>query len=173
MAKRVGPSPAKVERRAPSADLKTRPRAPERHAAPIPVEVPRPASPPGPAAEAVAHFQRAMEAMQRHAYADAVRAFQAVLMGFPGERALAERARVYLALCERELNRKPAAPKTIEERLTAATAALNNGDDALAEELARSVRMSPSAFHLHFKACLLYTSPSPRDGLLSRMPSSA
>ena len=25
----------------------------------------------------------------------------------------------------------------------------------------------------HLKACLLYTSPSPRDGLLSRMPSSA
>ena len=25
----------------------------------------------------------------------------------------------------------------------------------------------------HAKACLLYTSPSPRDGLLSRMPSSA
>ena len=24
-----------------------------------------------------------------------------------------------------------------------------------------------------FKGCLLYTSPSPRDGLLSRMPSSA
>ena len=24
-----------------------------------------------------------------------------------------------------------------------------------------------------FSACLLYTSPSPRDGLLSRMPSSA
>ena len=25
----------------------------------------------------------------------------------------------------------------------------------------------------HDKGCLLYTSPSPRDGLLSRMPSSA
>ena len=25
----------------------------------------------------------------------------------------------------------------------------------------------------HFYTCLLYTSPSPRDGLLSRMPSSA
>ena len=25
----------------------------------------------------------------------------------------------------------------------------------------------------HYKGCLLYTSPSPRDGLLSRMPSSA
>ena len=27
--------------------------------------------------------------------------------------------------------------------------------------------------HGHYHACLLYTSPSPRDGLLSRMPSSA
>ena len=31
-------------------------------------------------------------------------------------------------------------------------------------------RMSASA---HSRGCLLYTSPSPRDGLLSRMPSSA
>ena len=29
------------------------------------------------------------------------------------------------------------------------------------------------AFRLLSKDCLLYTSPSPRDGLLSRMPSSA
>ena len=28
-------------------------------------------------------------------------------------------------------------------------------------------------FKARFKGCLLYTSPSPRDGLLSRMPSSA
>ena len=38
---------------------------------------------------------------------------------------------------------------------------------------------SPGAAHLshatlaHIQRCLLYTSPSPRDGLLSRMPSSA
>ena len=31
----------------------------------------------------------------------------------------------------------------------------------------------PSPFHHSQKSCLLYTSPSPRDGLLSRMPSSA
>jgi tetratricopeptide (TPR) repeat protein len=87
----------------------------------------------------VALFQHGMEAMQRHAYTDASRAFQGILMGFPGERALAERAKVYLALCERELDKHPPAPRTIEERLTAATAALNNDDDAAAEELARSV----------------------------------
>ncbi len=77
--------------------------------------------------------------MQRHAYRDAARAFQSIVMGFPGERALGERARVYLALCEREADRRPVNPRTMEERLTAATAALNNGEDAEAEELARSV----------------------------------
>jgi tetratricopeptide (TPR) repeat protein len=92
-----------------------------------------------PPAEALALFQRGMEAIQRHAYGEAVTAFQAVIMGFAGERAMVERARVYLALAERESNRRPAAPRTIEERLTAATAALNNNDDGAAEELARSV----------------------------------
>ena len=32
---------------------------------------------------------------------------------------------------------------------------------------------SPYYFNVIRKPCLLYTSPSPRDGLLSRMPSSA
>ena len=31
----------------------------------------------------------------------------------------------------------------------------------------------PECFDGRVKTCLLYTSPSPRDGLLSRMPSSA
>ena len=31
----------------------------------------------------------------------------------------------------------------------------------------------PEGYTLNKDACLLYTSPSPRDGLLSRMPSSA
>ena len=33
--------------------------------------------------------------------------------------------------------------------------------------------LCPNLTHSHFAVCLLYTSPSPRDGLLSRMPSSA
>ena len=32
---------------------------------------------------------------------------------------------------------------------------------------------SPAKDFTHYAFCLLYTSPSPRDGLLSRMPSSA
>ena len=42
----------------------------------------------------------------------------------------------------------------------------NEGDLILAAE-----KVSPEA--INFMACLLYTSPSPRDRVLSRMPSSA
>ena len=45
----------------------------------------------------------------------------------------------------------------------------DTGDLSTLESLQKS---SPKQF-LVYNACLLYTSPSPRDGLLSRMPSSA
>jgi tetratricopeptide (TPR) repeat protein len=99
------------------------------------------APPPGrqPSAEAVSLFEKGMKALQRHAYGEAADLFRGVISGFPAEGALCERSHVYLSLCERELRRQPAAPKTVEERLTAATAALNDDDDAGAERLARSV----------------------------------
>ena len=37
----------------------------------------------------------------------------------------------------------------------------------------QGVRMLTGSAYTKLKICLLYTSPSPRDGLLSRMPSSA
>ena len=43
------------------------------------------------------------------------------------------------------------------------------GDDALYLSLPQRQQVLDTAFNF----CLLYTSPSPRDGLLSRMPSSA
>jgi len=80
-----------------------------------------------------------MVALQRHDYAGAAAVFQELLAGFPRERALLDRARVYLGICARELLSRPPTPQTVEERLTAATAALNNDDDAGAERLARLV----------------------------------
>jgi tetratricopeptide (TPR) repeat protein len=94
---------------------------------------------PGPPAEAVAIFEAAMQAMQEHSYREAADGFRSVLSRYPAERGLLDRARVYLGLCERELRRQPAAPNTMEEHLTAATAALNNGDEEGAERLARVV----------------------------------
>jgi thioredoxin-like negative regulator of GroEL len=97
------------------------------------------ASAPSPAPEAVALFQQAAGLIQRHAYDEAARALRSLLERHPNERAMLDRARVFLGLCERELQRKPALPKTVEERITAATAALNDGDEASAERLVRGV----------------------------------
>jgi hypothetical protein len=79
-------------------------------------------------------YQRGMELLQKHQFVEAARAFQGVLMGFPAERGLGERARIYLELCERESARRPAPPRTVEERLTTATAALNSSETDQAEE---------------------------------------
>ena len=43
----------------------------------------------------------------------------------------------------------------------------------LTEEGHTLVAPSPLSVHLDNRTCLLYTSPSPRDGATSRMPSSA
>ena len=43
--------------------------------------------------------------------------------------------------------------------------------DKAPEEKERGITISTA--HVEYETCLLYTSPSPRDGLLSRMPSSA
>ena len=40
-------------------------------------------------------------------------------------------------------------------------------------EVGAGISLSPNAVKALRYLCLLYTSPSPRDGLLSRMPSSA
>ena len=52
----------------------------------------------------------------------------------------------------------------------------NHGDGAfyrLEEVKLRQTPAYPAGTLYALKTCLLYTSPSPRDGLLSRMPSSA
>lgn len=92
----------------------------------------------GPSAEAVDAFDAAVHAMQTHEYLAAEKAFGTIVAAFPSERALLERARVYRELCQRELD-KTAPPRTLEECLTAATAALNDDDEPKAEDLARGV----------------------------------
>lgn len=95
---------------------------------------------PAPNATALAAFERAVRALHLHDYVGAKTGFQEVIDGFPGETALVERAVVYRDLSIRSADRQPAPPaRTVEERLTLATAALNAGDDHSAESLVRSV----------------------------------
>lgn len=83
--------------------------------------------------EAVALYERGLEAVQRHDYHSAVEQLESVLRLYPEEKDLHERVRLYLNVCRRQATPHEAAPMTIEERLYAATLALNGGryDEAL------------------------------------------
>lgn len=101
--------------------------------------------------EAVAIYERGVQALQRHDYPGAAELFRAVLERYPEERELLERARLYLRVCERETARLPPAPRTPAERVYAATVALNSGDHAGAtEHLQRALSEDPENDHAHY-----------------------
>jgi tetratricopeptide (TPR) repeat protein len=81
--------------------------------------------------DAVARYERGLRALQQHHFQDAADTFTAELTQYPEEKELNDRARLYLALCERHLQ-SANEPRTLEERLYAATLALNAGDRHIA-----------------------------------------
>ena len=78
-------------------------------------------------------YEQALRTLQQHNFAKAADLLQHMVAGYPEERELIERSRVYLALCERHLKPLTAEPHNTAERLYAVTIALNNGrlDDAV------------------------------------------
>ena len=58
--------------------------------------------------------------------------------------------------------------QNLKDAINQVIADLDSGKSRVAEKI-----NGEWVTHQHLKNCLLYTSPSPRDGLLSRMPSSA
>ena len=84
--------------------------------------------------EAVAAYEKGVEALQRHDYTKALQIFEGILNSFPEERELHERVRLYLNICRRHATPPEAAPQSVDERLYASTLALNGGryDEAIA-----------------------------------------
>jgi outer membrane protein assembly factor BamD (BamD/ComL family) len=84
--------------------------------------------------EAVALYEKGLEALQRHAYQQATNLLESVLRQYPEERELHERVRLYLNICQRQATQRETAPQTIDERLYAATLSINGGqyDQAIA-----------------------------------------
>ena len=82
--------------------------------------------------EAVAVYERGLEALQRHDYSAAADLFESVLRQYPEEKELHERVRLYLNICQRQAAPREEMPQTIDERLYAATLALRSGHRALA-----------------------------------------
>lgn len=149
-------------RRRPAAKRTTRGRArkaPVRSAPNTPVAPERQASPAADTAparkptyhEAVALYERGLQALQRRDFAAAADALRSVIQQYPDERELLERARLYLKVCERELEPREPSPKTADEWVYAATVALNSGNEALAlQHLQRALGENPRHDHAHY-----------------------
>jgi len=101
--------------------------------------------------EALAMYENGVRALQRHDYQGAAAQFRTIMERYPEERELQERSHLYLRVCERETARRPATPQTPQERVYAATVALNAGDTATAlDHLGRALSDSPESDHAHY-----------------------
>ena len=125
------------------------------------VPVARPAEPSGAAGdaarrstylEAVGIYETAMAAFQRKDFRGAADQLRRILSSFPEETELVERSRLHLAVCDRRLQPLSTEPRTTEERLYAATMALNEGAVrraiSLLETIAESDPRADQAFYL-------------------------
>ena len=96
-------------------------------------------------------YERGLQALQRRDFAAAAEALRNVIERYPDERELLERARLYLKVCERELEPKQAAPKTADEWVYAATVSLNAGDEVSAfRHLQRALAEDNRHDHAHY-----------------------
>ncbi len=98
--------------------------------------------------EAVALYEEGVAALQAHEYARASAILRSVITRYQDERELHERVRLYLNVCERHMTPRAASPSTPEERIFAATLAVNAGnyDEAL-EHLRTASTESPEHDH--------------------------
>ena len=76
----------------------------------------------------MAVYERGVVALQRRKLAEASTLLRTVIDSYPEEKELHERARVYLSVCQRQAMPPDAAPTSVEERLYAATLAINSGE---------------------------------------------
>jgi len=82
--------------------------------------------------DAVALYEKGLDALQRHDYGSALDLFERVLTTFPDERELHERVRLYINVCRRHAPQQAPA-LSVRDRLYASTLALNGGryDEAI------------------------------------------
>ena len=127
--RRTKPAPSSSKKRAHAAPVR-KGRARPRRAAPAP---PSPL-PPLPHLEAIAVYERGVRALQAREYGPAAEILHSVIDGYPDEKELHERARLYLNVIRRQTVPLDSTPKSREERVYAVTLAINRGayEEALA-----------------------------------------
>jgi tetratricopeptide (TPR) repeat protein len=107
--------------------------------------------------EAVSLYEEGLAALQAHEFSRASALLRLVLSRYPAERELHERVYLYLNVCERHMTPRAASPSTPEERVFAATLAVNTGnyDDALEHLRAASAEAPEHDYALYMLASVL------------------
>jgi tetratricopeptide (TPR) repeat protein len=101
--------------------------------------------------EAITIYETGVRALQRRDFTGAADHFRSVIQRFPDERELLERARLYLQVCERETANRAGGPATPQERVYAATVALNAGDaDGALTHLKEALADDPENDYGHY-----------------------
>ena len=115
-------------------------------------------------------YERGLQALQRRDFAASAEALRNVIQRYPDERELLERARLYLKVCERELEPKEPAPKTPDEWVYAATVALNAGDESAAvRNLQRALTEDARHDHAHYMMAVVSTRRSDAQAALDHL----
>ncbi|RPJ82583.1 MAG: tetratricopeptide repeat protein [Acidobacteria bacterium] len=109
--------------------------------------------------DAVNVYERGLKSLQQRNYQRAAEIFRSVLESYPEEKELHERVRLYLNVCERATTPVDSTPKNFDERVYAATLAMNTGAyrDALSH-LQAALRERPDHDHAHYMLAAVYTS---------------
>ena len=115
-------------------------------------------------------YERGLQALQRRDFAASADALRNVIERYPDERELLERARLYLKVCERELEPKEPAPKTPDEWVYAATVSLNQGDEASAlRHLQRALSDDARHDHARYMMAVVAARRSDHAGALDQL----
>lgn len=139
-----------------------------------PAPSPAPAAPPPPRKpgfyEAVAIYERGVQALQRHDYTGAAESFRTVIERYPEERELVERAQIFLRVCERETARLAPPPQSSDDHVYAATVALNSGDHAAAMgHLQRALSADQENDHAHYMMAAALSARGRREEALEHL----
>ncbi len=148
--KQLKKKPARAKAAAPAVVARPRPAPPPLPPPPLP-------PPPDPGRKAVELFEQGFSALQQRDYARAAEILASLVTSYPEEKELHERARVFLAICERQAAAAPQ-PQTLEERICAATLAINRGETAQAiGMLGDLVREHPDHDHIHYLLAIAHS----------------
>jgi tetratricopeptide (TPR) repeat protein len=119
--------------------------------------------------QAVEKFERGFQALQQRQFGKAAELLRAVLNNYADEKELQERARVYLAICERQAAHE-AKPRSFEDRLHAATVIVNRGafDEALAQ-LRKLESDGPANDYVQYLQSVVYTAVGNAEQALAHL----